>query len=1558
MRRFKYINIIIAAVFLLNSTVYGIDVPHTVRGDNTKLAPHILNAESSPTAELAAIEDHSKFDLKLLMAIPVIAECFRTNSDHFQGALLDLLRNNRPLLELIEKQWGSIDTLATQLTLESDGTVIVHFEHDGTLYHATVSPREGTREAEALPGGKPSIPGLVITKAASNPVTARSGNPRDMRGKDAPDSNGILDDLIRDGRVIEIAYERPQSGTEPGKISAYRVMWVENRDTLLDALNGQALPLALYKGVDVPITKLFTAVEIANLTAWMGRESNQVRAGPVKFRIALNEPALGWRGNIDHSNIAHAGYRDRCIYIGHFFLKYMMGSPDDRGELRTSVLENDELQHLLHPTDIGAPHHDDLYRTRVAKVGKIIKMLYEINAVRKNMAFMWDANFKKLHDKAEALYQDTATINVTAVQDILQSYRVYLQGTAENQEFKKSLGLKKREVIAYDSMEYALTHQLPFFAGGLGALAGDHARAASDLLPANTFVCVGPFYKLGYLTQKIRENDRYQDEEYERVIIEQFGEIAKDKRGNEIIIELPMPDAPTIFVKAWKLQAGRTVGLFLTTDIRENNKNPQYRTMLDRTYESNSSIRIAQEYIVGVAGERFIRALGLEPKMLHLNEGHVAFAILEKARHMLLKKLQILNNLKGVENYYTLEGLHTMPIEERQRLGLTFRQTLEAVRQSVGFTSHTPVPAGNQVFPVWLANSFLAPYLRTFGAELCDIAAAPIVHDGLFDMTEFALTFARFFNGVSDQHANVCRGSKFIKGMYEDSNAAAKQNYGVDRPLAVNITNAVHRGYYQPEEMTELLETKLALLKQRGAIQDTVTLDNISMDDAAALTAEVSDQEMETVYRDMKENGIRELEDLFARSAETKNRLLPHTIDNGSPVKLDKDAFHIVFGRRMAKYKRPDFLLEMLKDEHLEVLRSIIRKVEAQTGRKVQVIFMGKAHRDDPGGKDVLQRILHVAKHDRELGGKLLFIENYNTQVAKSVIKMANIALNNPLPPEEASGTSGMKFELAGKPSVSVMDGWVMEARHHGVLKGVFPIMTPEDLRDVLVGEWRYTNAAGTQKKGSEAGSSPLTMVPEISGERTIHECMNPLCYSDKLPPKGHRPHVWSTPSGEQPLQCPHCGSLAIKDNSYHELGLIDIFYGHKERWYQIMRESLTIGLGYFTTHRMFKEYAKDMYAPTIEAGRTAEAEFLQIGVSDEEDAARMYGNGGNIRNAIFTLAENYDLANKTDLSVRRDLVPLRFKSESGDETFKQSTVYLEVRMLRALGLLVDGSVPGTYQLRRDVRQLECENRSKLLNKIAHIPELTKAEIKDEKEIARLKKDINEIIYKHTGLRASEEDANTIAKTEKDMADMHKLNAKLLPAVEEEKVLIHIIPADLLPPNARVGRQYFVTKLANELKELYRHAPNMHERIEIVKGKMDLVTEVQRYAQDPRYIVDVAVTSPELVAKIANQSPNAKMLLFQLPEENTEFVHLEGILAALRALHQTDKSRAVEVLLQIHRMIAINELKVSAADLMRQIDHPEELANAIPFVLKPITIIDKAELERLHKTLLSFIQSA
>jgi starch phosphorylase len=516
--------------------------------------------------------------------------------------------------------------------------------------------------------------------------------------------------------------------------------------------------------------------------------------------------------------------------------------------------------------------------------------------------------------------------------------------------------------IAYFSAEYGLHRSLPFYAGGLGFLAGDHLKECSDLgIP---LVAVGFMYPEGYLRQKIRV-DGWQ-EQVDEALDRDAAPIERvfDEKGQQLIVRVPFIDPP-IFVAVWKVSVG-TVPLYLMdTDIEQND--PWNRLISSHLYIGDNEQRLRQEIVLGIGGREVLDTLGIEHSVLHLNEGHPAFAILERIR-------------------------------ERIEGGMGFDDAAKQVRDTTVFTTHTPVPAGHDVFPFRLMDNYFSHYYPKLGLErdaFLRLGIHPEQPEAGFNMTAFALRMSSCKNGVSKRHGEVAR--KMWRSLWPDRK---EEDIPID-----SITNGIH--------VPTWIEPKMELLFNKYLGEDW--LKDHDNPDIWKKVDDISDRELWQAYIWVKIkliNFIRER----ARKKWVEDMNSPLNIIAGGTL-LDPMAFTIGFARRFATYKRADLIFHDLER---------LKKLLNSRWRPVQIIFAGKAHPADDEGKRILQRIFNFADNP-DFTGRIAFVEDYDEQLAQYMVHGVDLWLNNPVPPMEASGTSGMKATLNGVPHLSILDGWWIE---------------------------------------------------------------------------------------------------------------------------------------------------------------------------------------------------------------------------------------------------------------------------------------------------------------------------------------------------------------------------------------------------------------------------------------------------------------------------------------------------------------------------------------------------
>ncbi len=533
--------------------------------------------------------------------------------------------------------------------------------------------------------------------------------------------------------------------------------------------------------------------------------------------------------------------------------------------------------------------------------------------------------------------------------------------------------------VAYFSAEFGFHESLPISAGGLGILAGDHAKSASDL--GLGFVGIGLFYREGYFQQAIDDNN-WQTEYYNAVDPHNVPlEPVLDADGERLVgsVEIGMS---VVDYQVWRVNVGRIPVFLLDTNLPQNEQH--FRDLTTRVYGGDSTTRIMQETLLGIGGVRLLRALGIEPSTFHMNEGHAAFLTLELVR-------------------------------EKLAAGKKIAEAYAATKQECLFTTHTPVEAGHDRFSPELMNYALQRYLGTLPVPLTEILALGRVNpqnaQEPFCMTVLALKLSRAANGVSQLHGEVSRH------MWH----ALYPSVPVEEVPIGHITNGIHLLGWMKGPVRKFWRKKLT---HDGNGDTALFRDKFSGNWAHALNSAefwqkmtdpefVSDEEIWALRYMLRRELIE-----FAR-----RRLLYQSqrVTPGDYIRFDHllnpDALTIGFARRFATYKRAPLIFQQFD--------SIVKLVKDKQ-RPVQFIYAGKAHPRDDDGKRFIQQIIHLSKHS-DLTGNLVFLENYDVHVARQMVSGCDIWLNNPRRPLEASGTSGMKASCHGCMGFSIMDGWWRE---------------------------------------------------------------------------------------------------------------------------------------------------------------------------------------------------------------------------------------------------------------------------------------------------------------------------------------------------------------------------------------------------------------------------------------------------------------------------------------------------------------------------------------------------
>ena len=521
--------------------------------------------------------------------------------------------------------------------------------------------------------------------------------------------------------------------------------------------------------------------------------------------------------------------------------------------------------------------------------------------------------------------------------------------------------------VAYFSAEFGIHSSLPIYGGGLGILAGDHCKEASDL--GVSLVGVGFMYPQGYFHQRLSVDGR-QEAVYEYLDrAEAPLTPAFTPEGKRCLVVVPI-DERQIYVQVWHVRVGRASLYLMDTDVEENA--PWDRELSARLYGGDLEMRILQEIILGIGGVRVLRALGIVPRVWHLNEGHAAFVTLERAREFVAA-------------------------------GRSFPEARAEVQRTTIFTTHTPVPAGHDAFSFLLIDRYLHHFWQQLGIDRDHFLALGYHREPwgeVFHMTVLALHMAGWRNAVSKTHGEVSR--RMWQNLWP--------NTTVEQVPISSVTNGVHIPTWVAQELDQLYGRYLGP-------------DWVKHHDSPALwrrVYDIPDEELWRVRIQLKHklmSFIRErARDLWRKEHRDPVQVL------ASGALLDPEALTLGFARRFATYKRATLLLQDL---------ARLQAIMQDRWRPVQIIFAGKAHPADEPGKHLIHQVYALAKQ-YNLGGQIAFIEDYDMHVAKFLVQGVDVWLNNPVPPLEASGTSGQKAALNGVPNLSVADGWWAEGYNGG----------------------------------------------------------------------------------------------------------------------------------------------------------------------------------------------------------------------------------------------------------------------------------------------------------------------------------------------------------------------------------------------------------------------------------------------------------------------------------------------------------------------------------------------
>lgn len=546
----------------------------------------------------------------------------------------------------------------------------------------------------------------------------------------------------------------------------------------------------------------------------------------------------------------------------------------------------------------------------------------------------------------------------------------YLDDYLNNRDdawFNRTYGDFREPLIGYFSLEFGITECLQIFAGGLGVLAGDHLKSASDLnVP---LVGVGLLYQQGYFQQYLNQagwqQEAYEDNDFDNLPLT----LEHDEDGNPLTVEVQLPGR-TVAAQIWRANIGRVPLYLLDTNIARNTR-PEDRDITDQLYGGDQDLRIRQEILLGVGGYRALKALGLAPIVYHMNEGHSAFLSLEHIRQLMVAH------------------------------DLTFSEARELASAGFVYTTHTPVPAGHDRFPSHLMQQYFGTYAtQDLGLDWNAFMALgrenPFDHNESFCMTVLAIRLSSDTNGVSELHGEVSR--QMWQGLWP----------GVPQkeiPIS-HVTNGVHILSFISRDMKVLYDRYLGPRWREEPGDPAVW----------QLAADIAPDELWRTHERRRER-------LVAVTRQRLRRQLERRGDSPSAIRaaeevLDPEALTIGFARRFATYKRatlilrdPDRLSRILNDPD----------------RPVQIIYSGKAHPHDNPGKAMIQEIVNLARQE-PFRNRIVFLEDYDMNIARYLVQGCDVWLNNPRRPREASGTSGMKAAANGVLNLSTLDGWWAEA--------------------------------------------------------------------------------------------------------------------------------------------------------------------------------------------------------------------------------------------------------------------------------------------------------------------------------------------------------------------------------------------------------------------------------------------------------------------------------------------------------------------------------------------------
>ena len=612
------------------------------------------------------------------------------------------------------------------------------------------------------------------------------------------------------------------------------------------------------------------------------------------------------------------------------------------------------------------------------------KRIEKLDDIATNLWWSWNVDFLKLFKQIDNDLWETIEKNpvkflklvsqekleeISKNQDFLREYDKIVENFENYEDSKSTWFLRnyqdnKNDLIAYFSAEYGLDQILSIYSGGLGILSGDHLKSASDLgIP---LVAVGLLYKNGYFHQKINGYGD-QETEYKKVDIASLPiKPVKDENGKDLTIYVKFPKR-RLYLKVWKINVGRINLYLLDSDIEENHE--EYRNITTTLYGGDQEIRISQEIVLGMAGVRLLKELGLKPTVYHMNEGHSSFLIIELIKNVMKEK------------------------------EVSYEMAKDIVSSQTVFTTHTPVPAGNDIFPLDLVEKYFKGYWDRLGItkeEFLKMGMEPNPKTNAgFNMGILALKIAGKKNGVSKLHGAVSR--ELFNDVWPEIAA--------DESPITHITNGIHTCSWLAPNLKELYNEYLIPYWQ----------DHIYKDSTWEKIDEIPNDKLWNAHMERK----RKLMEVVKNNITTRLKRNGYHYEeiNEITAGLNPNILTIGFARRFATYKRATLLFR-----DLERITQIVNNSEMP----VQIIIAGKAHPADKEGQDLIKYI-HEISMKPQFKGKVFLLENYNMEVSRYLISGVDVWLNTPRRPMEASGTSGQKASVNGVVNFSILDGWWAE---------------------------------------------------------------------------------------------------------------------------------------------------------------------------------------------------------------------------------------------------------------------------------------------------------------------------------------------------------------------------------------------------------------------------------------------------------------------------------------------------------------------------------------------------